>query len=255
MSLALQPLHDYPFDYLMANKVYLLNGMRETGIYAILCNENLKVYIGSGRSKEGLGRRFWAHCASLKSKRHRITDLQEDWQKYGSKSFRFLILEICLPEKCLELEQKYLDKARSNDWKSVVYNTSLVAKGRRVEIESEERRKKTSEGVRRWHENNQVSEQTKARLSASFKASPQRVEQIRELGRKKKGTKLSPEQIEQMRHCFSKTYTVTNPDGETTTIVNMNDFCRKNKLDRSNMQRVLQGKQKQYKGWTCKRIE
>ena len=46
------------------------------------------------------------------------------------------------------------------------------------------------------------------------------------------------------------TYTMVNPNGELQEFYNMAQFCKDNGLDRNLMKLVLNGKNKQHKGWT-----
>ena len=47
-----------------------------------------------------------------------------------------------------------------------------------------------------------------------------------------------------------KTYTLTSPQGETTTITNLKRFCEKHGLSAPHLNSVFHGKRKQHKGWT-----
>jgi group I intron endonuclease len=79
-----------------------------TGIYQILNLITNKFYIGS-TSKKGFKSRWWQHKSSLKNNINHSIKLQRSWNKYGESNFVFKILEECLPEKCIEREQYYLD--------------------------------------------------------------------------------------------------------------------------------------------------
>lgn len=48
----------------------------------------------------------------------------------------------------------------------------------------------------------------------------------------------------------AKYFHAISPDGECMTIYNLAKFCRENKLNKSNMHKVLTGKNRSCKGWT-----
>ncbi len=83
----------------------------ETGVYCILNTVSNKRYIGS--AAHSLRRRMRDHKYRLLVGKHVNKHLQSSWEKYRSKSFKFIILERCHPKFCLSLEQKYLDKFKS----------------------------------------------------------------------------------------------------------------------------------------------
>jgi hypothetical protein len=49
-------------------------------------------------------------------------------------------------------------------------------------------------------------------------------------------------------------YIVTNPEGESFEIMNLNEFCRNKELGLGNMWSVSVGKRNHHKGWKCKKI-
>jgi group I intron endonuclease len=51
---------------------------------------------------------------------------------------------------------------------------------------------------------------------------------------------------------LSKNYLLISPTGEQYNIIGLQDFCRKNGLEVSNMRKVLKGKRKHHKGWSGK---
>jgi group I intron endonuclease len=60
------------------------------GIYAIICDAENKLYIGSSKN---IGRRWSEHKRELNKHIHRNEFLQLDWDCYGSDYFTFMILE------------------------------------------------------------------------------------------------------------------------------------------------------------------
>lgn len=61
-------------------------------IYKIECLENGKVYIGRSASPSCRAR---MHLGALKGNRHKIEDMQKDFNQYGEESFTFEVLEQC----------------------------------------------------------------------------------------------------------------------------------------------------------------
>lgn len=105
------------------------------GIYQIKNLINGKIYIGSSIDIRG---RWWNHKSMLKRGIHDNAHLQRAWDKYGSKIFKFSILEkIVNIENLLVREQWYLD-----NW-SPEYNIAecAVSPRRGTTITEETRRK------------------------------------------------------------------------------------------------------------------
>ena len=81
----------------------------ETGVYQILNLNNMKSYVGSSASSRGLEYRKTEHFRTLRQKTHRNIHLQRAYNKHGEESFLLFPLEFCLPEKCIEREQFWMD--------------------------------------------------------------------------------------------------------------------------------------------------
>jgi len=78
----------------------------KTGIYRIRNIINGHTYIGSAKN---INRRWQRHRSALIHDRHENIHLQRAWNKYGKDMFIFEILEECLINDLLIIEQKYLD--------------------------------------------------------------------------------------------------------------------------------------------------
>ncbi len=63
---------------------------RSAGVYAILCEINNRVYIGSSVN---LYARMKQHLGELRQKNHHSYRLQEDFDKFGENNFTFWVLE------------------------------------------------------------------------------------------------------------------------------------------------------------------
>jgi group I intron endonuclease len=143
----------------MAQQFNTCNSLEElylTGIYYILNTVNNKFYIGSTakigtyQSNSGFYSRWYAHVWELRKNSHENPKLQNAWNKYGEDSFKFQILEFVEPDKCLEVEQVYLDLFPEGD-RDLVYNISFIA-GRSFNLgqkHTEEARQKMSRSQQR----------------------------------------------------------------------------------------------------------
>lgn len=79
------------------------------GVYKIEVNG--KIYIGS--SSSSISRRWTNHLSSLRRGVHENSNLQQMFNEYGEDSFHFSILETTDDsQKCVKLEQKYIDELK-----------------------------------------------------------------------------------------------------------------------------------------------
>ena len=79
--------------------------MKYTGIYSITNTSNGKIYIGSSVDIE---HRWRTHKSLLKNNIHCNRHLQSAWNKYGSESFIFEIVNVCDKENLIELEDYFM---------------------------------------------------------------------------------------------------------------------------------------------------
>ena len=78
-----------------------------TGVYTITCLADNKMYVGS--TTVSFSKRWGDHKSMLNNNKHTNIHLQRVWNKYGSDSFLFEILETCKPELVLGLEQFWIN--------------------------------------------------------------------------------------------------------------------------------------------------
>jgi len=121
----------------------------KTGVYQIRNVRNNKLYIGSAAGAQGFQGRWGKHLRGLRKNYHHSPVLQNAWNKHGEESFTFEVLEECVPEKCVEREQHYLDSilfASCNDdrFSRLGYNLNRAANSRLGSKCSEETRAKMS---------------------------------------------------------------------------------------------------------------
>jgi group I intron endonuclease len=133
------------------------------GIYRIINLKNNKIYIGS---TSNLNLRLKSHFTKLKLNKHVNKYLQRAYNKYGTESFTYEIIEYVDSKNrktILEREQYYLDLYKSYN-KEIGYNIAKKAEGPYKEKLSEEHKKKisnTEKGVPKGP----MSDKTKRRLS------------------------------------------------------------------------------------------
>lgn len=93
------------------------------GIYAIKNLKNNKYYVGQSIH---IKRRWIEHKSELNNNRHINRHLQFSWNKYGSKCFKFILLEKCLSKELDEKEKYWIQKLNSYEYG---YNLDLGGQG------------------------------------------------------------------------------------------------------------------------------
>lgn len=89
----------------------VLDGWKmNSGIYYIKNILNNKVYVGSSVD---IYARWRCHKYMLKNNKHTSKHLQHSWNKYGEKSFEFIVIEFCDVNLLIENEQKHIDNLKS----------------------------------------------------------------------------------------------------------------------------------------------
>lgn len=111
-----------------------------SGIYKIENIINSKIYIGSSSK---LNIRFNTHKHDLKVGRHGNSYLQNAWNKYGEKCFKFSIIEIVKDVKLLEEREQYWCDFYSKT--NELYNIRICSNSNIGLKRSAESRKKMSE--------------------------------------------------------------------------------------------------------------
>ncbi len=94
-----------------------------SGIYSITNTTNGKIYYGSAKKFQ---RRWFVHKNDLIHGKHANQHLQKAWNKYGSSSFRFDIVEEVPEFELKQVEQQYLDWIKVMP-KTLFYNISMSA--------------------------------------------------------------------------------------------------------------------------------
>lgn len=96
----------------------------KSGIYKIVNKIDGKYYVGSSQN---IQYRWTEHKRRLNGNCHHNDYLQHAWNKYGSESFDFIILESTDIDKTMVIEQKYLDIAKSEQ--HICYNLNFDVTG------------------------------------------------------------------------------------------------------------------------------
>lgn len=142
-----------------------------SGIYKITNKVNGKFYIGSSKN---IKERWKHHRSDLKSGTHSNPHLQNSYNKYGKKNFKFEIIETIdpIPELLLEREQVLLDYHLENNWEQA-YNIAIYAcsgmKGRGHTEEVKQLLSEKLSGENHPHYGKPVSEEWRRKISKSRK--------------------------------------------------------------------------------------
>ena len=184
-------------------------------IYKITNKINGATYIGSTIRKNPR-KRWWRHVKDLKNNIHHSRFLQRAWNKYGSISFEFSIIEEVLDENILECEQKYLNDRKHNFPSNLNYNVCWVAgncKGRRFSQETIQKLRQSHIGIRHS-------------IETKYK------------------------QMKIWENKCKTPYSFTDPNGIVyDNVRNLRMFGRNHNLTGQSLKRVYDGKISNHKGW------
>lgn len=176
------------------------------GIYKITNIINDKVYIGSSVDVKN---RIRHHKFHLSKNTHNSPKLQNAYNKYGSESFIYEIIEIVeTKEMLLEREQFYIDSYVSY---KLGYNSRHIAEANYGLSPSAETRKKISDSLKGRVGSNKgkiVSDEVKTKISETKKGKPSN----------RKGSKHSEdtkEKMSQLRKGIKWNKNYTKPSEET----------------------------------------
>lgn len=133
----------------------------DCGIYKITNTQTGGVYVG--QTKETFQRRFWHHRWKLTNGSHDNVHLQHSWDKYGSDSFVFSIVELNSCADINEREQFWIDFYRKN---GSCYNIQDGGQPERIaRYVTEEQRKYVGALNRERMLGSTLSEETKDKMS------------------------------------------------------------------------------------------
>lgn len=252
------------------------------GIYRITCTSTGKIYIGSAAN---LLIRHRVHSSDLQRNVHHNPKLQRAWNKYGSESFVFEILELVLvPELLTAREQYWMDTLKPFGKRG--FNIARIAGSNRGQKRSPEAREKmrlaklgkklSEEHVRKSAESRRgmkCKDETKEKIRLAATGRPHSPETREKLRRIKLGTKHSeetrrkvaeasrgrthtPETMKKLSTNLNEfnakrmvTLIVIAPDGTEYLVHGLYPFCKQHNLSHSNLMRVAKGERAHHKGW------
>lgn len=250
----------------------------KAGIYKFKCIINNKIYIGKSIN---IRDRINSHRYTLsETKKRKRGYFESAIKKHGWHSFEFEILEIVEDfdkhkdnDDLLKREAYYIELFDSAD-PNKGYNLCKYSNDRTGVPCSEESKEK----LRQANLGKKHSEETKLKMRESaaglteekrkrqcgIPLKTETKEKLRQINLGKTLSNdhkekirqshlknpLSEDKIDSIRKRSSKKYKMISPIGEIVEIFNMAQFCRDNKLQKTNMSQVVSGKLTQYKGWT-----
>lgn len=182
----------------------------ESGVYVIRNVITGKRYVGSTTSS--FKTRWAIHRHHLDNGQHHSHHLQASWNRYGEKAFTFKIIQHCLPRKCLEREQFWMDYYKVTD-RRCGYNTAPQAGNCLGSKRTPEQKKRMSESVRNrgpeWREKMKTANLGKGKANLGRECSQEKRDKISAkltgrtgTGRNVKGHKKSAAMKETLRCCL-----------------------------------------------------
>lgn len=257
------------------------------GIYLIINTKNGKFYIGQSQD---INRRWNSHRSNLRKNTHSNCHLQRAWNIDGEDKFKFLVLEYCPIEQLDEREQIQLNAHVNGDnCYNIAVDATAPNRGRTGTMlgkhHTEETRRKIS-AAKKGKPGFSPSEDLRQKISAANKGKLKTPETRRKLseahrgkpahnkgkpmGEEQKqkqsermrgkpspnlGKSMSEEQKQKLSEIRRKCYIVTNPEGIEFEVIGLTQFCAENNLNTECMFQIANGRQKQHKGWKCRKAE
>lgn len=169
-----------------------------SGIYSITNKVTGKKYIGSSID---LYQRIKEHKRTLNNNTHFNQHLQRSWNKYGEDTFEFNIIEKCIINELLDIEQKWIDCTDE------LYNICPNARSAIGRACSEEQKQK----LRQFNKGKTLSKEHKEKIGISRQGRKHSEETKRKISEAHKGMirrhKLVEEDIKQIKMLYkSKRY-------------------------------------------------
>lgn len=228
-----------------------------SGIYKIACLANGKFYVGSTNN---FTVRWQTHRARLRGGNHENSHLQNAWNKYGERNFRFEVMEYISEEKLFDVEQGYLDKLNAYE-RDVGFNLSRTARGPETDKLVKEYIVTLPSGEEIYVKNllkfcrdrgigtcgglHQVArgllnqcEGYKARYA--YQSESEWKETLTRSDKSGPGWKGK--------------YKITCPDGQVIIVSSLMRFCKDHGLSQGNMAAICRGERNQHKGYKCEYV-
>ena len=220
------------------------------GVYVIRNLKNSRLYVGSTIN---LKSRMAQHFTHLRNNKHSNSFLQNDWNISGGEEwFAFEILEFTTLENVRDIEQVYINQYFDN--RENCYNLRKDATNHTANFSNtpEVTRKKHSENMKRLWECQEFRDKQSASISKAKVEKVKDPEYRKSLSTAlKKAWSVPKYKIlrDKIAHERSKSFELISPIGEIHRGKNIRQFCKENKLGYPNICSVLNGRDKQYKGW------
>ena len=230
-------------------------------IYSITNTINNKRYIGISQDYKNRKR---VHEWAMKNNKHNNIKLQRAVLKYGYNNFKFEILEEIETDdriEALTLENKYIIKY--NSFKNG-YNQSEGFEGSTLQKYSKERLEKMRVnmlGNTIW-EGRKHTEETKSRISKGNKGKKVSLKSRQKMSEARKGNFLKEDNpFYGKEHTEETKSKIRKKNGKPIICIetsikydSINQCAKDMNIDRKGIERVLNGKYKQTKGYTFKYI-
>lgn len=158
-----------------------------SGVYTITNLVTGRVYVGSSMN---IKERWYKHRNDLKGNKHRNSYLQNSWNKYGSKCFKFSIVEILnnpIKEELAEYEEAWFQYYKEE---GLVYNLRKITWSN-LGIKLPPHTEETKIKMRNSSPRKKLSEEAKENLRRIKKGVPLSEEHKKALSLAKKGKKWS----------------------------------------------------------------
>jgi group I intron endonuclease len=199
-----------------------------SGIYAIICTESNKLYVGKSIN---LYKRLIEHRTRLRHGKHSNQYLQRSWNKYKEQSFTYCILERCIEEELPSKESRYM-KLLESCGKGFNLNIETESGTRLSEI--------TKEKLRIINLGKLHSDEAKAKISNSHKGVSKSKEHRQNIAKGKLGLKYADD-----REAWNKglKYNLVNKPNNNITL-NRKDQSKTTLMYKNN---ILVGEFKNYK--------
>jgi len=202
-----------------------------SGIYKIINKVNEKYYVGSSNN---IYKRIKAHAYKLNQNINSCRYLQNAYNKYGINSFIWKIIELSIPNRRMEIEQKYLDIAKNE--KEKCYNISFIVG--RIEWNDENKQIRSILYKKEGNPNYKNGDKIKGKKNPFYgKHHTNESKEMQYLTKMKNGI------INQDVFSFK------NKTTDDTFIGNSRNFYHKYNLNRSNVMKLIQGKIRSVKNW------
>lgn len=173
------------------------------GIYKIENAVNGKVYIGQSTN---MARRWVEHRHELKKGIHDNDYLQKSYDKYGTESFLFKIIEECDKDVLCSREQYWIDKYKVS--KESVYNLQLSIMdvngennpffGKKHTKETRKRMSDAKKGKRSGRYGKKHTKDSKVKMALNSRSRKLNIEDVKEIKKLLKEKQITHEKIGSM---------------------------------------------------------